>query len=305
MLTGIAAGLAAGALWGLVFVAPRMTPGLSSVDLAAGRFISYGLFAALMMGLAGRGQRLPTWAQAFMALGMSLLGFTGYYLLLVLSIHDVGTEMPSLIIGTIPIWVMLLGKPLGLKWSSLLIGLSLTAAGLVLMALTVSHDSVPLAARATTLAPGPHMARGLWLAVAATVCWTAFTLLNAAWLKRHPEVNATVWANWLGIATGLGAMLLWSLAGSRLEVLLALDDIGRSAMVCVASGIGSAWAATIFWNLASQRLSPSLCGQLIVSETLFALTYSYTWDGRWPTFWPLLACLFFTLGILASIRAHR
>ena len=36
MLTGILAGLAAGALWGLVFVAPRMVDGFGSVDLAAG-----------------------------------------------------------------------------------------------------------------------------------------------------------------------------------------------------------------------------------------------------------------------------
>ena len=43
MSWGILAGLLAGALWGLVFVAPRMTPGLSSLDLAAGRFLSYGL----------------------------------------------------------------------------------------------------------------------------------------------------------------------------------------------------------------------------------------------------------------------
>ncbi|HPW07370.1 MAG TPA: EamA family transporter, partial [Burkholderiaceae bacterium] len=95
MLTGIVAGLAAGALWGLVFVAPRMTPGLSSVDLAAGRFISYGAVAALVMLLTWRSHKLPTVRQALAALGMSLLGFTGYYLLLVLAIQHAGTEVPT------------------------------------------------------------------------------------------------------------------------------------------------------------------------------------------------------------------
>jgi hypothetical protein len=47
MLTGILAGLAAGALWGLIFVVPRITPGLSSVDLTAGRFISFGGMATV------------------------------------------------------------------------------------------------------------------------------------------------------------------------------------------------------------------------------------------------------------------
>ena len=60
MLKGISAGIAAGALWGLVFIAPRMAAGLSSVDLAAGRFVSYGLFAALAMLATLQSGRLPT-----------------------------------------------------------------------------------------------------------------------------------------------------------------------------------------------------------------------------------------------------
>ena len=116
MRTGILAGLAAGALWGLVFVAPRMTPALSSVDLAAGRFISYGAMSALMMGMGLRARPWPTPAQAVFAIGMSVLGFSGYYLLIVLAVHDIGTELPTLIIGTIPLWLMLLAKPRGLRW---------------------------------------------------------------------------------------------------------------------------------------------------------------------------------------------
>jgi drug/metabolite transporter (DMT)-like permease len=73
----------------------------------------------------------------------------------------------------------------------------------------------------------------------------------------------------------------------------------------LATGAGSAWLATILWNVASQRLSASLCGQLIVSETLFALAYSFAWDGRWPAPAQWAAVVLFTLGILASIKAHR
>lgn len=301
MLKGITAGLAAGALWGLVFVAPRMVPGLSSVDLAAGRFISYGAMAALVMAFTWRSHTWPTADQALAALGMSVLGFTGYYLLLVLAIQDAGTEVPTLIIGTIPIWAMLLGKPLGLKWSALLPGLLLTAAGLALMMnVTLSpHQAVQASPS------GSHYWQGVALAVMAMLCWTAFAVLNAAWLKRHPQVNATEWANWLGIATGIGAVLLWLLAGSEVNELLALDQPWLVAIICVATGVGSAWLATIFWNIASQRLSASLCGQLIVSETLFALLYSFVWDRAWPGTLQLLAALLFTLGILASIKAHR
>jgi drug/metabolite transporter (DMT)-like permease len=300
MLTGILAGLAAGALWGLVFVAPRMVemgPGAySSIDLTAGRFAVYGVLAALVMVIGMRSRRLPTLRQAWAALVMSILGFSGYYLLLVLAIRDAGTEVPSLMIGTIPIWVMLLGKPQGLRWAALLPGLTLTLAGLVLM-MGSTHEAGQGAAT--------HFWRGMLFVSASLVCWTAFAILNSAWLKRHPEVNATDWANWLGVTTGLGALLMWLVAGSDISVLASRQDRWMFVLLCVIAGVGSTWLATILWNMASQRLSASLCGQLIVSETIFALLYSFAWDGRWPTLVQLTACVLFTLGILASIRAHR
>ena len=89
------------------------------------------------------------------------------------------------------------------------------------------------------------------------------------------------------------------------KVLLAQDQLAQAAIICIVTGVGSAWAAGILWNIASQRLSVSLCGQLIVSETLFALLYSFWWDRAWPGALQWAAAVLFTLGILASIRAHR
>jgi drug/metabolite transporter (DMT)-like permease len=295
MLTGVLAGLAAGALWGLVFVAPRMVGGFSSVDLTAGRFVAYGLVAGAVW--ASMRRPLPSARQALAAAGLSLLGFTGYYLLLVLAIRDAGTEVPSLVIGTIPIWVMLLGKPGHLRWAALVPGILLTAAGLALMTFS------PHAGQA--IEHGASYWRGILLACASLACWTAFALLNSSWLKRHPEVSATDWANWLGLATGAGALVLWTVAGSDVATLRAQPDAPLFLAIALATGAGSAWLATILWNIASQRLSASLCGQLIVSETLFALAYSFAWDGRWPTVPQWGAVVLFTLGILASIKAHR
>lgn len=298
MLTGIAAGLAAGALWGLVFVAPLMVSGFSAVDLTAGRFLSYGALSLGLM-LLMRKSMWPTMPQALAACGMSVLGFTGYYLLLVFAIRDAGTEVPSLIIGTIPLWMMLIGKPAGLRLAALLPGLLLTLLGLTLMMRASLGGVAAVTGEAT------HFWRGVAFATASMLCWTAFGLLNAAWLKKHPEVDAGTWANWLGVATGLGALVLWLVAGSELNVLLGQKGLAQAAMLCIATGIASAWLATLLWNLASQRLSASLCGQLIVSETIFALVYSFSWHGQWPGLAQGLACLFFVAGILASIRAHR
>lgn len=307
MPLGIFAGLLAGALWGIAFVTPRMLAvdggGFSSVDLASGRFVVYALVAAGVMLAGWRSRRLPTWRQAGAALVMSVLGFTGYYLLLVLAIRDAGTAVPSLIIGTIPIWIMLLGKPQGLRWAALLPGLLLTAAGLVLM-MGSTHDG-GASGGASSGASVTHFWRGVVFALASLVCWTVFAILNSSWLKRHPEVNATDWANWLGIAAGLGALLMWGATGSDLSAMAARSDLATFVLLSVVIGAGSTWLATILWNMASQRLSASLCGQLIVSETIFALLYSFAWDGHWPTAVQFAACVLFTLGILASIRAHR
>lgn len=278
---------------------PRMVGHFGMVDITAARFLVFGAVSGLAVFARPAAVRWPTGRQAVAALGLSVLGFSGYYLLLAFGIEAAGTEVPSLVIGTIPVWMMLLGRPAGLRLRTLLPGLLLTGAGIALMiwgAWSAQHDAG---------AGGGRFAWGIALALAAMASWTVYGLLNAAWLQRHTQLNATDWANWLGVATGLGALLLWLVAGSSLATLQARPDGMLFVWIALASGFGSSWLATILWNVASQRLSASLCGQLIVSETLFALVYSFVWDGRWPQATQWVAALLFVLGILASIKAHR
>jgi drug/metabolite transporter (DMT)-like permease len=300
MGVGIAAGLAAGALWGLVFVAPRMAAGFSAVDVASLRFMTFGLLALVLLAWGlGRGAARPTGAQMRAALLLSVLGFTGYYTLLVLAVGWAGTAVPALIIGTIPLWLMWLGKPAGLGWARLWPGLLCTAAGLGLMvAADLQHSGLALPAQG-------RYGWGVGLALLSMASWTAFALLNARWVKAHPEVDSAQWTNWLGVATGLGALLLWSALGTPWAQLSALPGFEMGLAVCIVTGLGSAWLASLLWTMASRRLSASLCGQLIVSETLFALLYAFVWDARWPLPLQWLAAGLFVLGVLASVRAHR
>lgn len=304
MGAGVAAGLAAGALWGTTFVAPLVAPGFTSVDYTAGRFIACGLFALAWLlwqtwrsSPALRGGLWPTAEQARAALGLSVLGYTGYYLLLVYGIADAGAAVPALIIGTLPLWMMLLGKPDQMRWSALAPGMVLTAAGMALM-LAVMADEVQTDGHG-------HFWRGMLLATAAMLSWLAFGLLNARWLRARTQVRSTAWANWLGLAAGVGGLGLWLLWGTPMRDLVSRPDLGLFLVVCSFTGIGSAWVAAVLWNMASRRLSASLAGQLVVSETVFALLYAFAWSGDWPAPVQLLACLLFVAGILASIRAHR
>ncbi|WP_374410614.1 DMT family transporter [Hydrogenophaga sp.] len=304
MAGGVAAGLGAGAFWGTTFVAPLVAPGFSSADYTAGRFVACGLFSLVWLLWqtlrTAPGHRRALWpdaAQARSALGLSVLGYTGYYLLLVHGIADAGAALPALIVGTLPVWMMLLGKPDHLRWSALLPGLLLTAAGMALM-MDATADEVGATGAG-------HFWRGVSLAVAAMLSWLAFGMLNADWVRRHADVRSTAWANWLGLAAGLGGLLLWIGWGTPWDGLLARPGFVAFVGVCAFTGIGSAWIAAVLWNIASRRLSTSLAGQLVVSETVFALVYAFAWSGDWPAREQLLACVMFVAGILASIRAHR
>lgn len=280
---------------------PRMVGHFGMVDITAARFLVFGAISGIAVFARPAAVRWPTGRQALAALGLSVLGFSGYYLLLAFGIQAAGTEVPSLIIGTIPVWMMLLGRPAGLRMRALLPGLLLTGAGIALMiwgAWSAQHG-------AGTGEGGARFGWGIALALASMASWTVYGLFNAAWLHKHTGLNATDWANWLGVATGLGALLLWLAAGSDIATLQSRPDGMLFVWIALASGVGSSWLATILWNVASQRLSASLCGQLIVSETLFALLYSFVWDGRWPQATEWVAALLFVLGILASIKAHR
>lgn len=53
MGVGIANGIAAGALWGVVFLAPAVLSHFSAVQLSAGRYLVYGLIAVVLLAPAG------------------------------------------------------------------------------------------------------------------------------------------------------------------------------------------------------------------------------------------------------------
>ena len=88
---GIGCGVVAGALWGLVFLAPELARDFTPLQLAAGRYLAYGLMAALLLA--------PRWPKTLARLRMDdwralvLLSLTGniiYYLLLAAAVQLAG-----------------------------------------------------------------------------------------------------------------------------------------------------------------------------------------------------------------------
>jgi drug/metabolite transporter (DMT)-like permease len=77
IVAGIACGMGAGALWGLVFLAPEVMRGFSPLQQAVGRYLAYGLLSALLIAprwrsLAARMTPRLLWALAWLALAGNL-----------------------------------------------------------------------------------------------------------------------------------------------------------------------------------------------------------------------------------------
>src|SRR5690606_15406666 len=101
---GVIFAIVTGALWGLVFVAPKPVTAFSPLMLVAGRSLVYGLLA-LGLVLFRLRQILPllTAKNLAIAFGLAIIGNTLYYLLLTNAILLAGVPIATLIIGLMPV----------------------------------------------------------------------------------------------------------------------------------------------------------------------------------------------------------
>ncbi|MEA1652657.1 EamA family transporter [Nitrospirillum sp. BR 11164] len=111
MLAGIGCGVMAGAFWGVVFLGPRVLQAFSPLQLAASRYLLYGLVSGglilsrwpTLKSQVGRGEWLAL-------LRLSLLGNVIYYVFLASAVHMAGVAATSLVIGLLPMAVTLVGS---------------------------------------------------------------------------------------------------------------------------------------------------------------------------------------------------
>lgn len=292
---GIAAGIGAGALWGLVFLTPALVPGFLPVQLSAGRYLAYGLIAAALVRPAWKRLRGLLDRRAWMALvSLSLTGNLVYYVFLANAVQRGGVAMASIVIGLLPIAVTLVGSrdhgavPLRRLLPSLL----LSGAGLAC-----------IGREALAAAEGGLV--GLLCALGALASWTIFAVHNSRCLARLRGVSPHEWSLLVGVVTGA-----LSLALAVPAFVLAPGDhavaewlrfgavVGAVALLC--SVVGNA-----LWNHASRALPLSLMGQMIVFETIFAALYGFLWEARWPSAWEAAALGLLVAGVVACAAAHR
>ncbi len=297
---GIACGVGAGALWGIVFLGPQVLSDFSPVELSAGRYLAYGLASLLLIApiwkrLSGRVTRVD-WKALFW---LSLAGNIVYFLFLVVAIQKAGIAVASLIVGLVPVSASLFGggHSDSLRLRALIGPLALILAGVAAINIDLfSHGGGP---DATTF----DLILGVACAVAALLSWTAYAVYNARHLKAHPHFTSNEWSLLTGLMTGAQALLL--MPAFVLGPKHGMDAFPLFWGVVTVTAIGASVIGNALWNGASRMLPISLSGQLIVFETLFALLYGFVLEHRVPRPLEWLAVALLMSGILWSAHKHR
>ncbi|AGZ43055.1 DMT family transporter [Actinoplanes friuliensis] len=303
MTRGITLGTGAGLLWGLAFVLPALAPGWSPVAITTGRYLAYGIVSVLVIALIARRRpgTLHTarrhWRHALL---YAATGNVAYYLLLVVAIQTAGAPITTVLIGSIPVVMAAVAnlREHRYRWRHLAGPLVLVSAGLaVVSGPGILHPAGGSAA---------EMAVGLAASTGAIVLWTSYGIGNATFLRRHPDLGGSLWAAVIGVATGGLALLLVPVALVTGPSTGAGGEVGDFLAASAALGIAVSWGATWLWNEASSRLSTTLAGLLITTETVAGYAYSYMLEARWPALLELLGFALVLVGVVAvtALRDH-
>lgn len=302
MLIGLIAGLAAGALWGITFAAPRLVGPFTPFDLA---FLRNLVFAALSMVvlLAFRAalRRLDR-AGVRIAVLLGLIGYSAYYLFVAYAVAFAGPAIPALVIGALPVLLAIVGnwRERSVAWNRLALPLGLIVIGLGI----VNLGSLGQPALGRTRA---DLGIGLLLAIGGLVVWLWYAVLNADALKARSGTDTLVWTSLQGIGAGIGMVTVLPLG-----FLLGWSEMGRLPLFgaeagplwfwAIATGALSSWVATYAWVVASRRLSIALSAQLVVSETLFGLLYGFMVEQRRPDAHEWIGSATLLAGVLIGVH---
>ena len=297
---GVVAGMGAGALWGLVFLAPELARAFTPLQLAVGRYLAYGLLSLSMAWPQRRSLLAGLDRRAWVTLAwLGLAGNTLYYVLLSTAVQAGGIALASLVIGFLPVAVTIVGsRDAGaVPLRRLAPSLALCAAG----AACIGGQALDASLRAG--GAGPLV--GLLCAVGTLASWTAFAVGNSRWLARHPAVTPHQWNLLLGIATGAQALALLPLAMLTQPMRHGADDWLLFAGVSMGVAVLASMLGNALWNRMTRLLPLTLVGQMILFETLFALLYGFAWEHRLPGPLEAASLLLVVASVLSCLAAHR
>lgn len=297
---GLFFGFAAGLLWSFTFLAPKISGKFSSTEILLGRYISFFIISLFFFSLRKIYlffKENPSFLKE--ALIITIVGFSGYYFLLIEAVRLIGVPVTSFTMGMVPVTIILFSG--NFKKNLKLYALPLLCIILGMLTLVLNDQSADESPKTTG-----EMIMGGILALASLSSWTYYALRNARFLKEHPKVKSKDWASALGILA-LPTVLLFLIietgfrAKSFYIVEASTEELWLFLATSLAIGVGSSWLATICWNIAGTMISKELLGQMVVSETCFAIVLNVIYEKRFFHPAELVAVTLLSLGVaLAS-----
>ncbi|MEI7447020.1 MAG: DMT family transporter [Burkholderiales bacterium] len=311
---GLACALGAGLAWGLVFVAPVMLPAYPAAVLTVGRYVAFGLIALALAWPARAALARLSKADWIEATKLSLVGNLFYYGCLAAAIQTAGVPLPTMLIGTLPVVIAVCSNlsERALPWARLAPSLAVIAAGIGLVNLAEFERL-----RASSPEAGSTLLLGTALGLGAVACWTWYPIRNARWLQRNADVSSATWSTAQGLTTlplalaGYALLAAWHAVsplraadGGVFEFPLGPQPLAFVALMATI-GLAASWLGTLLWNRASRLLPTSLAGQLIVFETLTALTYGFLWRGEAPSPGTAAGIALLVAGVSLGVRTFQ
>jgi len=212
------------------------------------------------------------------------------------------------LIGTLPVVIAIasnLHEP-ALPWRRLAPSLLVVALGITLVN---RNELAHLDAQRSVV----DYVLGALLGLCAVAAWTWYPMRNSRWMKLRPQLASGTWATAQGLATlplaAVGMILtgFWYAASpghSDFDFPLGPRPANFIGLMLVI-GLFSSWLGTLLWNRASKLLPTALAGQLIVFETLAALTYTFLWRGAIPEADTLAGIVLLVSGVMLGVRAFH
>jgi drug/metabolite transporter (DMT)-like permease len=205
---GIIYGLASGALWGLIFIAPRAAEPYSEVDLAVWRYIAFGMTSLLLMAAHKRFRPHNISKHHLVtALMLGVIGYVFYYICIAFSIRLAGPALTPLIIGSLPLTLAIYGnwRDQNVAWKRLIFPLALIVVGLTCVYTATLNHSVEQR-------PANAVLWGCLFALAAHVSWFTYAVINSNVMLSKDAPSALGWTSLQGVGAMVGVVPLLILA---------------------------------------------------------------------------------------------
>lgn len=290
---GISAGLISGVLWGIPFVAPLILQDFSPLDITLGRFVFFGF-----MGLFFIPRLTYVWKSLdrkskIELLFLSSIGFWIYTILLTYGIQSSNGVLASLIIGMIPLTITIFSRP---RFTPLLV------IGVIILILGFGCLFSP---ESISLATLEAYSTGIIILLIALFTWTLFAIRFARFAAMKQHIKSFDLSSIIGVVNLVFIIPVYFITGSHIQNIYLNPLFGKYILVCLALGVGASWLANIFWAYCSKTCSSTICGALMVSETVFGCLYSLIYYQRMPTTYELIAIITLFIGMICVIQSQK